>query len=293
MLFTIPVTPVPGFAGVIIISSFTFITPVSSFPTGTAPIPLMSYACCSGSLSGRFVGFSGGASSFSASISVGPVYHDVLSLLLTILSPFSDATGTNFIFDMSYPDVFSSSDTSSCTALNLASSKFARSILFTATTSCATPYVLHSHACSLVCVCTPSDGFPDTTSTPASACDAPVIMFFTKSACPGASIIVKKYLSDVNSLCDMSIVTPLSLSSFRLSITNANSNPPFPSSSALSLSFRICCSSIAPPSNSSLPTVVDFPWSTCPTNTRFMCGLSAIFFVYSSFLCSFSITFAY
>src|SRR3989339_499064 len=31
-------------------------------------------------------------------------------------------------------------------------------------------------------------------------------------------------------------------------------------------------SSTVPASNRSLPTVVDFPWSTCPINTMFMCG---------------------
>ena len=116
--------------------------------------------------------------------------------------------------------------------------------------------------------------FAATQRTAASACDAPVIIFLIKSLCPGASIIVNSYLSVSNFLCARSIVTPLSLSSFKLSITKANSNPPFPSSSALSFNFLNACSSILPESNNILPTVVDLPWSTCPMNTKFICILS-------------------
>jgi len=62
-------------------------------------------------------------------------------------------------------------------------------ILFIATINCFIPRVLDKNACSFVCGCGPS--FADTTRTAASAWLVPVIMFFTKSLCPGASIIVK------------------------------------------------------------------------------------------------------
>ena len=52
-----------------------------------------------------------------------------------------------------------------------------------------TPRTFARNACSLVCDWGPCSA--ETTSTAASAWLAPVIMFFTKSLWPGASMIVK------------------------------------------------------------------------------------------------------
>src|SRR3989338_7208996 len=219
---TSPETPFPSLPGTTMTLSLTFIIPVSTLPTGTTPMPVILYTSWIGSLNGRLVGFSGGWNKSINSSKVGPLNQLILSN-----------------FSCLFPTA---------------------SILFTATAIWFTPRVLQSQICSFVCAITPSAAA--TTRMPASTWLAPVIIFLIKSLCPGASIIVNSYLLVTNFLWLKSIVTPLSLSSFKLSITNANSNPAFPNSWAFSFSFLMVCSLIFPESYSNLPTVVLFPWST-------------------------------
>src|SRR5512137_766813 len=86
------------------------------------------------------------------------------------------------------------------------------------------------------------------------------------------------------------MVTPLSRSSFRLSMTQANSKVAFPLDAASFLYSSMTCGSTAPVSNINLPTVVDFPWSTCPMNARLRCGFaSAIIYLLQLALSIFSV----
>ena len=68
--------------------------------------------------------------------------------------------------------------------------------------------------------------------------------------------------SVLNRLWATSMVTPLSLSSLRESMTHANSKVAFPFSSAIFLYFSMRYASTFPVSASILPTEVDLPWST-------------------------------
>ena len=210
MLFTSDFVPL----GIIMIGSPTLRIPVSTLPTGTVPNPGMLNTSCIGSLSGFCVGFSGTVRVSSASRSVGPVYHGILSdFVLPVLDPSSAEYGTKSTLSVLKPSCFSSVVASAFIASYFCWLKLLTSILLTPTISCGTPSTFISIACSLVCGLMPSSAL--ITSTAASAWLAPVIMFFTKSLWPGASIIVKKYLAVWKSLCAMSIVMPRSLSSLR------------------------------------------------------------------------------
>lgn len=57
-------------------------------------------------------------------------------------------------------------------------------------------------------------------------------MFLIKSLCPGASITVQEYLLVSNFQSEQSIVIPFSLSSLRVSSTQAYLKEPFPISLA-------------------------------------------------------------
>lgn len=88
------------------------------------------------------------------------------------------------------------------------------SSLLTATTSCCTPRLRTSTACSRVCP-PPSNPFskppldPSTTRIAVSACAAPEIMLGIKSRWPGASMRVKRRCGVANESIATSIVTPL------------------------------------------------------------------------------------
>ena len=73
-----------------------FITPVSTRPTGTVPMPPILYTSCRGRRSGLSSGRSGGSRLSSASSSVGPLYQGMLSDFSIMLSPWPQPEmGTN------------------------------------------------------------------------------------------------------------------------------------------------------------------------------------------------------
>ncbi len=158
------------------------------------------------------------------------MYQGIFSLGLTRLSPVHPEVGTKGNFSTAlYPQVLSIrvisfliSSYLSCFQLTVGSS-----ILLTAITSWPTPRVKARKACSLVCPPGPipasnSPVFAETNRTAPSAWLDPVIMFFTKSRWPGASMTVKKCLGVSSLKKARSMVRPLSRSSFSLSRTHAN-----------------------------------------------------------------------
>src|SRR5437879_10284404 len=84
-----------------------FTTPVSTRPTGTVPTPVIVYTSCIGTRKGLSKGFGGGMKSLSASYTVTPLYQGVFVLFFDRLSPSHPLVGTNGIFEMSKPTVFS------------------------------------------------------------------------------------------------------------------------------------------------------------------------------------------
>ncbi|KAG6557673.1 hypothetical protein Mapa_000436 [Marchantia paleacea] len=174
------------------------ITPVSTRPTGTVPIPPILYTSCSGSLSGLSDGRLGSETLSSASSSVGPLYQSKFVDLSIMLSPSKPEMGTKGILSGLYPTFFRYADTS----LEISSYRaleylgVVASILLQQQIICFTPSVKASNACSRVC---PSLEIPASNppvvesmiSTAQSACDVPVIMFLMKSLWPGASITVQ------------------------------------------------------------------------------------------------------
>src|SRR3989338_5742423 len=119
IVLTSPFTPFPSLAGTIITLSPSFITPVSTLPTGTTPIPVMLYTSCNGSLNGNVVGFNGISNLSICSITVGPVYHAILSDFFTIFSPRYAAVGMNSTLSNLNPTPFSNVPSSVLTFSNL------------------------------------------------------------------------------------------------------------------------------------------------------------------------------
>src|SRR2546426_10837235 len=81
----------------------TFRRPVSTRPTGTVPAPVIEYTSWTGSRRGRFVGFGGTESWFSASTRAGPLYHAILVDAFTMFSPLYELIGMNGILSTLYP----------------------------------------------------------------------------------------------------------------------------------------------------------------------------------------------
>ena len=199
------------------------------------------------------VGLAGISKRSNASINVGPLYHGILSLFFIRLSPVQPEHGTKFTFSTLKPTILIMRPTSFFISSYLSLLQLAdiSSILLTATISWRIPKVNAKNACSRVWPPGPmpasnSPFLAEVKRTAASAWLAPVIMFLTKSLCPGASMTVKLYFLVWNCRNRRSIVTPLSRSSFRLSSTQANANVPLPIFSASSWYDLIVLSSIAP-----------------------------------------------
>ena len=237
---------------------------------------------------GLLVGLAGISNRSNASIKLGPVYHGILSLFLTRLSPVQPETGIKLIFSTLKPTIRSILETSFFISsyLSLFQLTEMSSILLTATISWRIPKVKAKNACSRVCPPGPmpasnSPFLAEQKSTAASAWLAPVIMFLTKSLWPGASITVMLYFLVWNCRNRRSMVTPLSRSSLRLSRTQAYLNVPLPIFSASSSKALIVRSSMAPAKYSRCPVVVDFPWSTCPMMMRFKWGFSLLLIFHS------------
>ena len=74
------------------------ITPVSTRPTGTVPMPPILYTSWSGRRSGLSEGRLGGSIASSASSSVGPLYQGRLVERSIMLSPWKPEIGTNATF---------------------------------------------------------------------------------------------------------------------------------------------------------------------------------------------------
>eukprot|EP00835_Amoeboradix_gromovi_P004167 NODE_309_length_11266_cov_0.459479.p4 type:complete len:258 gc:universal NODE_309_length_11266_cov_0.459479:10165-10938(+) len=183
------------------------ITPVSTLPTGTVPIPPILYTSCNGRRNGLSVGLVGGSIASMASSNVipltsfplvsffHPLYHVMLGLASNMLSPCHPLIGTMATVFGLYPTFLMNPETSVTISLYLVWLYWQLSILLMATINCLTPNVYANSACSRVC---PSLEIPASNSpTPLaitriaqSACDVPVIMFLMKSLCPGASITV-------------------------------------------------------------------------------------------------------
>lgn len=106
-----------------------------------------------------------------------------------------------------------------------------------------------------------------TTSTAASACAAPEIMFGRKSRCPGASSSVTRCRAVSTCATATSVVTPRARSSACSSSTHAYANEPFPAAALSACSRRSRCAPTTPSSASRCPSVVLFPASTCPITT--------------------------
>ncbi|KAG6557671.1 hypothetical protein Mapa_000434 [Marchantia paleacea] len=81
-------------------------TPVSTRPTGTVPMPPILYTSCSGSLSGLSDGRLGSETLSSASSSVGPLYQSKFVDLSIMLSPSKPEMGTKGILSGLYPTFF-------------------------------------------------------------------------------------------------------------------------------------------------------------------------------------------
>ena len=175
MDLTSPVFP----DGINTILSFAFIVPDSILPTGTVPTPVIVYTSCTGNLNGLSVGMDGASRVSNISSNDFPLYHGILSDIVATLSPVHADRGTNGISAGLIPTVFRSFPTSALIALNFSSLNSTSSILFIAIINCFTPRVFIKKTCSLVCGITPS--FVPITRIAASAWDAPVIMFLTKS----------------------------------------------------------------------------------------------------------------
>eukprot|EP00964_Phaeocystis_antarctica_P011481 scaffold6352_cov67-Phaeocystis_antarctica.AAC.9 len=98
------------------------------------------------------------------------------------------------------------------------------SIWLTATNSCETPRLRASSRCSRVCAHRPASKAPVdalSTSSAASACAAPPIMFGTKSWWPGASSTLTSRRGVRKKAQPTSMVTPLARSSASWSMTHA------------------------------------------------------------------------
>jgi len=107
------------------------------------------------------------------------------------------------------------------------------SILLIQTTIYLTPKVYDNKICSLVyppfeIPASNSPGGEAIIKIATSAYEVPVIIFLIKSLCPGASMMVNENLFVSNLHKAISIVIPLSLSDFNLSITQAYLNEVFP-----------------------------------------------------------------
>ena len=199
----------------------------------------------------------------------------------TRLSPTQPETGTTCTGLASLstlkPALPSRRTHAALTSSKRASSYRAASILFTATTTCRTPSTKASSACSRAMPSpeTAASNAPaaaGTTSSAASACEAPRIMFLTKSRWPGASIRVTARLPAGVRSCarDRSIVRPRARSAAKRSISHAYLKEAFPAASH-SRARRASASSPAPAAPhrlSSAPAVVDLPASTLPITTR-------------------------
>lgn len=70
-------------------------TPVSTLPTGTVPIPPILYTSYNGNLNGLSDGLFGGMMASKASKRVGPLYQVILSDFSNMLSPCQPEIGTN------------------------------------------------------------------------------------------------------------------------------------------------------------------------------------------------------
>src|SRR5437667_12635129 len=121
-----------------------FTTPVSTRPTGTVPTPAIVYTSCIGTRRGLSNGLGGGMKSFSASNTVTPLYHVVLVLFFDRLSPSHPLVGTNGLFVMSEPTVFSNPSSSFRHSLYRSSEYLTvwSSILLMASSRCLSPRVL-------------------------------------------------------------------------------------------------------------------------------------------------------
>jgi len=81
-------------------------TPVSTLPTGTVPIPPILYTSYKGNLKGLSVGLLGGTTLSKASIRVGPLYQVMLGDLSIMLSPAHPDIGMKGILSGLYPTFF-------------------------------------------------------------------------------------------------------------------------------------------------------------------------------------------
>mmetsp|Transcript_5101 Transcript_5101/g.15266 ORF Transcript_5101/g.15266 Transcript_5101/m.15266 type:complete len:240 (-) Transcript_5101:179-898(-) len=234
-----------------------FSTPVSTRPTGTVPMPPILYTSCSGRRSGLSDGRFGGWIASNASSRHTPLYHAPSGWLpgtfSNRLSPVQPDVGILGTLAGLYPTFFKYRSISFEISSYLSFDQFTdlSSILLHATIICFTPSVNASSACSRVCPfcempASNSPGGDATTRIARSACDVPVIMFLMKSRCPGASMIVKKYLSVSNFHSAMSIVIPRSRSALSLSSTHAYLNEPLPISAASFSNFSIARLSMPP-----------------------------------------------
>src|SRR2546427_306439 len=70
---------------------------VWAWKTGAVPAPVIEYTSWTGSRKGRFVGFGGTESWFSASTRAGPLYHAILVDAFTMFSPLYELIGMNGI----------------------------------------------------------------------------------------------------------------------------------------------------------------------------------------------------
>jgi len=97
------------------------ITPVSTLPTGTVPIPPILYTSYKGNLKGLSTGLLGGTTLSRASRRKGPLYQGIAGDLSIMLSPTQPEMGTKGIFSGLYPTFFKKTDISFLISLYLSS----------------------------------------------------------------------------------------------------------------------------------------------------------------------------